>query len=213
MSASSQALSRAQSRSLARTQGSKSRQQKRSHDDWLTEMETIEPDGRSCKLCCGRDTDPDPCGLTKRRIWGHNAKDSQGVRRNTGTICYLCLRVFQARWHPKYNVKQMPAVLGQDQAEYNRFHGFVKVLTKSIQERNTIYFQLDWNQQETLLHISEDNTIWEDPVDLFIPMADYVAKHGHPSTNGTGHQIGRNRRGQDPAGTKTPRPLRVSAGF
>jgi hypothetical protein len=107
------------------------------------------------------------------------------------------MRVYMGRYHPKILLKAMPAHLGSDQGENDRFKTFCELVIKGCKEKGVKNFKIDWEQAESLSHVSEDNVIWEEPADLFIPLADYIASYGDPASNGHGHRRGKNRKGQD----------------
>jgi len=154
-------------------------------------------DGRDCKLCGGKDDEPDPTSLKQFRLWGYPPKQIEGVLRNQGRCCYICMRVFQGRYHPKHILKNMPTVLGSSQEEHDRFNKFSTSLLHQIREKGSLNFRIDWEVEEQLYHISVNQTVWEDPADLFIPLADYIMANGDPKTNGLGHSSAKNRKGVD----------------
>ncbi len=58
------------------------------------------PDVRVCQLCKSKDSDPDVIYKNRVLLWAYPANPQ--TRRNTGLQCYICSRVWQARFKAKY---------------------------------------------------------------------------------------------------------------
>jgi len=155
------------------------------------------PDGRQCSICLHYDTDNDICFVARFWPWGYAPIVIKGVLRNVGKTCFYCMRVFQAKYHPKHKIKGMPNFLGGDDKEHTKF--FKHVVYCQEQGRNHTgplsELRITWPNDEKILHNSEILDLWEEPDDLYIPTQDYLQQYGDPATNGLGHRSGTNKHG------------------
>jgi len=109
---------------------------------------------------------------------------------------YYCMKVFQARFHPRYKLSTLPSALGSDKELHDRFMTLMNFCISKVKEAGDRSVRIKWPSESQLISLQEDIMIWEDPDDLYIPYDDYVAKHGSPTENGKGHSTGYNNRNE-----------------
>ena len=106
------------------------------------------------------------------------------------------MKVYQARYYPRYKLKQMPALLGSDQEQHAKFVNYRRWIVIKHTDSGQTDVYVHWPTDEQIEQIVQDAIVVEQPSDMYIPWQDHVRDHGDPRSNGKGHQTGNNSKGE-----------------
>ena len=164
-------------------------------------------DGRLCKVCGAKDSDPDPCFKRRTLLWGYPPEEKANKNEvgtvvviwvNCGKVCFYCYKVIRSNYMPKYTTKGVCELVGKDSEEMKRFMGLRAFCVESIKTSGDPTAYITWTaKKQELNHLMDSATVWQMPQDLYIPLADYMKDKGDPATNGLGHQKAKNLHGAD----------------
>ena len=99
---------------------------------WWEQGLQIVCDGRPCKSCGFKDESDDPVALAVHSVkmgrkWGYPPKkDSKGVLKNAGDVCYYCMRTWEAREKHKISLAAMITRNGRSEKEQEREEKLLK---------------------------------------------------------------------------------------
>ncbi len=144
----------------------------------------VVPDGRACRICGAKDTDPDPVFASEYHAWGYKPHNG----KNQGMLDFYCVRTINARFDT-FSVKALVGKLGSDKA----FHAkFFELRSKCIQhfiDSGSRNLSIDWGEKSQVLEASKSRTLsLEEPEDQIWDPKDYEVKFGDWRTNGLGHK-------------------------
>ena len=152
------------------------------------------PDGRLCKICGCKDTDPDPvCSEFPGRKWGYVVKVFKA--KNTGLVCFYCMKVFEARYKIQHNmtVSKLPEWFARDQERMVTYIALVDHAIQVLKEQGNINGRVNWALYEssqsgkTLTVRKRSEMELAEPEDNWMYYKDYVDKFGDPASNQKGH--------------------------
>jgi hypothetical protein len=130
------------------------------------------------------------------RLWGYKPKPDG---KSDGYFCGYCVRIFNARYSTKqnplmpgkcYTLSTVVLLVGANQLEHARFHGFLKVMIEHMIKhggRDKVG-QLPWESfDHSVLKMIEGFELkWQESDDVW-DYPDYFLEHGDPKTNGKNH--------------------------
>eukprot|EP00959_Pyramimonas_sp_CCMP1952_P241073 5038184-Pyramimonas_sp.AAC.1 len=65
------------------------------------------------------------------------------VLKNDGKVCYVCMRVWHGRYHPRAKLSAMPAELGKGQEAVDKFMGYRTYIIDKVLRRSSRVFERD----------------------------------------------------------------------
>ncbi|CAK0836063.1 unnamed protein product [Prorocentrum cordatum] len=149
----------------------------------------VKPDGRKCRFCSITDDTPwivQGDSDHEFWVWGYPPYPSG---KNQGNVCWICMRVFCARYEAKgYKISTLVVKMGSDKDINTEFTKYREQLTEMVKQHG-MDFPIDWKTfDEVLSTQNESNVRIREPEDQYMEYRDYVGDHGDPATNGLGHE-------------------------
>jgi hypothetical protein len=152
-----------------------------------TDTMEVRPDGRECRCCAKKDSDPDEVDVTSYYCWGYPPK----LGMNQGRICFYCIRTFQAKYEQQlsYTITSFCIAIGSDAKLHE---GFLQIRSEAVKmfvaAGKTRGFKLDWETvDQRVVTIKRNEVKSEQDPDLYMLFSDYVKDNGDPASNSKGH--------------------------
>ena len=145
------------------------------------------PDGRACRLCKVLDTTPWFLDPERVWMWGYPPHASG---KNQGRVCYVCVRIFQARYEArKFTISSLEKALGEQQEIYTEFRVYYDECKNMWTEAGSVELSVNWKAcDEKVKTIDFKKVEVVEPVDRYRPAAEYIEEFGDPATNNKGHR-------------------------
>jgi hypothetical protein len=157
---------------------------RRSHKEILSII--VKPDGRACRCCGVLDSARDQTNSSLESVlWGY-APRVDG--RNTGNICYYCLRVLQAQFESKgFNIKSLAERIGscgEFQKEFNALRSLC-VAHFQVQGGCTRGMAVDWQAvRKTMASYKSSEVTVQNPISHGPRMGPILGPHeAHASSS------------------------------
>ncbi|CAK0807783.1 unnamed protein product [Prorocentrum cordatum] len=148
------------------------------------------PDGRLCRLCSCKDSDPDLTFPEMCMHWGF--PPGPETNKNQGRLCFYCFRVYNAEYASKFkNLAAFLKAFGEQGSDLMvKFNSMrEQVITICKDKQMTVGVVVEWSQVRAVVQTVTSNEVEakQNP-DTIMLYKDYVVKHGDPAKNG--HQRG-----------------------